>query len=122
MSNANFHVKEHVIPGQHIRHYYRSTAVSQEALVQLCVKQYTPKHAGEAQPGDVTILACHASGYPKELYEPIWDGILENATRTVGGFRIRNVWIVDVSNQNASGVLNEHLLGNERWSCFILCL
>lgn len=120
MSASNFALTRHTVPGQHIRHYARGTATSQEAVLQLAVNQYTPKDAGQPQPGDVTILACHASGFPKELYEPVWDAMLEHTRRTAG-FRIRNIWIADVSNQNASGVLNEDLIGNER-TCYPWCL
>lgn len=118
MSASNFTLTQHTVPGQHIRHYARGTATSQEAVLRLSVNQYTPKDAGQPQPGDVTILACHASGFPKELYEPVWDAMLEH-TRRFSAFRIRNIWIADVSNQNASGILNEDLIGNERkFFCF----
>lgn len=115
MSRSQFRLQEHIVPGQHIRHYARATATSQEAVLRLAVNQYTPIDQPKAEPNapDVTILACHANGFPKELYEPVWDELLEYA-RKLRTFRIRNIWIVDVTNQNASGVLNENAIGNER--------
>lgn len=47
----------------------------------------------------------------KELYEPLWDEILDRSERL--GFRIRSIWIADVAHQGDSGVLNERLLGND---------
>lgn len=118
MSTSNFTCTEHTVLGQHIRHYLRSSSLSQEDKFHLHVKQYTPHHSLPPQEGDVTILACHASGFPKELYEPFWDDLLAYSKRT-GAFRIRNIWIADVFNQGQSGVFNEHKLGNER--SFGLC-
>ena len=113
MSSENFTRTEYVIPGQHIRHYARGTSQNQEVELKIVVKQYTPHYNQPASPGDVTIIASHASGFPKELYEPMWDRLF-NRTLQSNGPRIRNIWIADVVNQNASGVLNEHELGNER--------
>jgi hypothetical protein len=50
----------------------------------------------------------------KELYEPLWEEL--HARSKVNGFRIRSIWITDVAQQGASGVLNEQLLGNDRKS------
>ena len=38
------------------------------------------------------------------------------------GFRIRGIWVADMSNQGESGVLNEENTGNERtlYRCFWL--
>ncbi len=47
----------------------------------------------------------------KELYEPLWDEILEHSKTQ--GFGIRSIWIPDVAWQGDSGVLNERLLGND---------
>lgn len=33
------------------------------------------------------------------------------------GFRIRGIWVADMSNQGASGVLNEENTGDERTFC-----
>jgi pimeloyl-ACP methyl ester carboxylesterase len=108
MSTTNFNVKHHTILGQHIRNYIHSTS-SQSAEVHLSVNQYTPK-THISQPGDVTIIACHASGFPKELYEPFWDALYSYSR---GRFGVRAIWMADVCNQGESGVLNEEELGNE---------
>lgn len=128
MSSATFIIKEHVIPCQHIREYARATAFAQEEVLKLAVKQYIPKDNPKPQPGDVTIIAAHANGFPKvyqlhpslkssteeiqELYEPLWEDL--HARSKANGFRIRGIWIADMSNQGASGILNENVIGNDR--------
>lgn len=64
-SSSAFEVREHVINAQHIREYPRATASSQDEVLQLAVKQYIPKNNPSPQPGDVTILASPANGFPK---------------------------------------------------------
>ena len=56
-------------------------------------------------PGLYLILA-------QELYEPLWADIYSRMKSA--GVSIRSIWIADVANQGASGVLNEYKLGNER--------
>ncbi|KAI0541961.1 Alpha/beta hydrolase family-domain-containing protein [Xylaria digitata] len=111
MSSFPFHVKEHVVPGQHIREWARATANSQEDILDLHVKQYIPKDNPSPRPGDVTILGAHANGFPKELYEALWQDL--HAQSREHGFRIRGIWIADISNQGWSGQLNEEKLGND---------
>ncbi len=65
MSTLLFLTKSHIIPGQHIREYPEATANEQEDELQLSVKQYTPLSNQNPQHGDVTIIATHATGYPK---------------------------------------------------------
>lgn len=48
----------------------------------------------------------------QELYEPLWEDMLQLSEKA--GFRIRSIWIADVSQQGQSGVLNEDKLGNDR--------
>ncbi|KAI0450940.1 Alpha/beta hydrolase family-domain-containing protein [Xylaria acuta] len=111
MSSFPFHIKEHVVPGQHVREWARATANSQEDVLNIHVKQYTPKDNPSPQPGDVTVLAAHANGFPKELYEALWEDL--HAQSADGGFRIRGIWIADVSNQGYSGQLNEAKMGDD---------
>ena len=47
----------------------------------------------------------------QEVYEPLWDEILANTTKR--GFRIRSIWIADMVNHSASGILNQDLLGTD---------
>lgn len=68
MSDFPFHIKEHVLPCQHIRGYARATAHEQEEVLHLAVKQYTPKDNPHPRPGDVTIIAAHANGFPKVYF------------------------------------------------------
>lgn len=78
----------------------------------MAVKQYTPLSNTSPIPGDITIIAAHANGFPKELYEPLWDELLKRCQQF--GFGIRGIWIADVVNQGSSSVLNEDKLGNDR--------
>ena len=77
----------------------------------LVVKQYVPLDNPNPQPGDITIVGAHACGFPKELYEPLWEDVLTRAKSR--NLRIRSIWIADLAQQGQSGVLNEELLGNE---------
>jgi hypothetical protein len=67
MTSAFFHIKEHVLPCQHIREYARATAFKQEEELHLAIKQYIPLDNPNPQPGDVTIIGAHANGFPKVL-------------------------------------------------------
>ncbi|KAK8065937.1 hypothetical protein PG997_012684 [Apiospora hydei] len=106
-----YHIKEHKIPSQHVREYPRATAHSQDDVLYLAIKQYIPKDNPDPQPGDVTIIGTHANGFPKELYEALWAELYESAKSN--GFRIRSIWIADISNQGYSGILNEHTMGDD---------
>ncbi|KAI1632702.1 prolyl aminopeptidase-like protein [Biscogniauxia mediterranea] len=106
-----FHVKEHVVPAQHVREFARATARSQEDVLRISVKQYVPVDNPDPRPGDVTLIGAHANGFPKELYEALWAEL--HARAGGAGFRIRGIWIADVANQGYSGQLNEALLGDD---------
>ncbi|KAL4953905.1 Alpha/beta hydrolase family-domain-containing protein [Aspergillus filifer] len=110
-SSGPFRVVEHTVACQHIREYPGATANEQEDVLNLAVKQYIPLDNPHPQPGDVTILAAHANGFPKELYEPLWEEL--HARSTENGFRIRSIWMADVAHQGESSVFNEDLLGND---------
>ncbi|KAL1964663.1 hypothetical protein VTN77DRAFT_6689 [Rasamsonia byssochlamydoides] len=110
-TSGPFRVVEHVVPGQHIREYPQATSTEQEETLYLAVKQYIPLDNQNPQPGDVTIIAAHANGFPKELYEPLWEELY--ARSKTQGFRIRSIWMADVAHQGQSGVINENTLGND---------
>ncbi|KAF2496028.1 hypothetical protein BU16DRAFT_617537 [Lophium mytilinum] len=111
MSTSLFRIDEHILPGQHIRGYARATVHEQEEVLHIAIKQYTPLDNPHPKPGDITIIGAHANGFPKELYEPLWDDFLRRSKQY--GFSIRGIWIADVAQQNASGVLNEGKLGDD---------
>ncbi|KAI0899168.1 putative toxin biosynthesis protein [Annulohypoxylon nitens] len=116
MSSFPFHIKEHVLPSQHVREYPRATLNSQEDVLYISIKQYIPIDNPNPKPGDITIIGAHANGFPKELYEPLWADLhAESLASQKGGqgFRIRSIWIADVTNQGYSGVLNENTQGND---------
>lgn len=112
MSSSVFRLKKHIIETQYIRQYPHATINGEEDDLKICVNQYTPLSNLKPQPGDVTIIAAHANGVGKEMYEPLWDELLALSTKT-GAFKIRNIWIADVAWQGESGVLNENKLGND---------
>ncbi|PWY92801.1 toxin biosynthesis protein [Aspergillus heteromorphus CBS 117.55] len=105
-----FTITEHLIDAQYIREYPRATTI-QNAPLKLCIKQYTPFDNPEPQPGDLTIVAAHGTGFAKELYEPLWEELYARSKKE--GFRIRSIWIADAANQGASGIHNENYLGND---------
>jgi len=111
MSATLFKIVEHKVPTQHIREYPRATLHEQEDVLHLAVKQYIPLDNPTPQPGDITIIGAHACGFPKELYEPLWEDLLSRLARRK--LRIRSIWIADVAQQGQSGILNEGFLGND---------
>lgn len=115
MSPSFFRVQEHTIPCQYVREYPGATLEDQEDDLVLHVKQYIPMDQSHSQPGAVTIIGAHANGFPKELYEPLWDDLFR--ALTVQGQAIRGIWIADVAQQGMSGVLNEDKLGNDPSWC-----
>ncbi|KAI2679619.1 hypothetical protein CBS147355_4101 [Penicillium roqueforti] len=105
MSSEKFTVTEHLVPGSYIREYPGST-VTQEDVLKIHVKQYTPKHEGPVPADAITFIAAHGVGLPKELYEPLWDELLERTN----GFHIHGIWVADVASMNQSGIQNEDKL------------
>ena len=111
MASAFFTIKEHVLPTQYIREYPGATLYDQEEILKLHIKQYTPKDQKVKQAGAVTIIGAHANGFPKELYEPLWDDLYQSLRKR--GQDIQNIWIADVTHQGVSGILNEDVIGND---------
>ncbi|KAL4794544.1 Alpha/beta hydrolase family-domain-containing protein [Aspergillus venezuelensis] len=107
-SSFPFTVQEHVIEAQHIREYPRATKPGSAGALKLVLKKYTPTSNPNPGQDDLTIIGAHGSGYPKEIYEPIWEGVYQKLSQN--DIRIRAIWIADAVNQNASGVLNKDTL------------
>ncbi|KAH7312379.1 Alpha/beta hydrolase family-domain-containing protein [Stachybotrys elegans] len=108
---STFLIKEHVIPASHIREYARATSTDQNAALSLHVKEYVPRDNLDPRDGDVSVVSAHANGFPKEVYEPLWEEFYALAKQE--GIRIRAIWIADAAWQGQSGVLNKGLLGND---------
>ncbi|KAJ2968639.1 hypothetical protein NQ176_g9081 [Zarea fungicola] len=111
-SSSIFDIKEHVIPGEYTREYARALAVSQNDQLVLHIKQYTPKANGAPRKGDLTIIGSHANGFPKELYEPLWEDLVKELSGK--GVRVGSIWMADCAWQGQSGILNRDKLGDER--------
>ncbi|EAQ82891.1 hypothetical protein CHGG_11067 [Chaetomium globosum CBS 148.51] len=62
-----FRVVEHTINCAHTREYVTATANGDADRPRLAVKQYIPLDNPNPQPGDVTIIAAHANGFPKVI-------------------------------------------------------
>ncbi|KAL8937537.1 MAG: hypothetical protein Q9216_004379 [Gyalolechia sp. 2 TL-2023] len=112
MSSSLFQLTEYTSPCQHVREYPQATRNGERDDLKLAVKKYLPLNQSEPTDGDITIIAAHANGFPKEVYEPLWDDMLQQSTDH--GYRIRAIWAADMSHQGASGVLNEDALGDDR--------
>ncbi|WYZ37917.1 hypothetical protein EsH8_II_001423 [Colletotrichum jinshuiense] len=108
-----FHIKEHIIDASHIREFPRALSRSQEDVLKLAVKEYIPKDNPNPKPGDVTIIGAHANGFPKELYEALWEDLHAESLKPSSTFRIRSIIIADAAWQGASSTINEPLLGND---------
>ncbi|PWY89351.1 toxin biosynthesis protein [Aspergillus heteromorphus CBS 117.55] len=107
MSASHFKVVEHAIPCQSIREYPHAVRADHPPL-RLAVKQYIPLNNPNPSPDDLTIIAGHANGIPKECYEPIWDELL-----ALTKVKVKAIWIADCSHQGASGILNESVMSDD---------
>ncbi|KAJ3499385.1 hypothetical protein NLG97_g380 [Lecanicillium saksenae] len=106
-----FQIVQHTVNCCHTREYVSATVNGDDDVPKLSVKQYVPLDNTTPQPGDVTIIGAHANGFPKELYEPLWEEIHQRLSRS--GVRIRSIFMADMWNQGQSGILNERILGND---------
>ena len=110
MSSTKFEVAKHIFLGQHIRHYAGATRNSDDAAQYLEAKQYTPRSSKNSTDG-ITIISTCAISFPKEMYEPLFDELLQCCEQQ--GLRIRSIWSVDKSDHGASGILNERTQGDD---------
>ncbi|EXJ61935.1 hypothetical protein A1O7_02366 [Cladophialophora yegresii CBS 114405] len=108
---SHFRVIKHEVRTQHTRHWPRGTEVGYENDLKLAVKQYVPYNEKNTSLGDVTFIAAHANGFPKELYEPMFDDLYEELKAL--GRSIRAIWIADLAHQGQSYIINEKALGND---------
>ncbi|KAL3440121.1 Alpha/beta hydrolase family-domain-containing protein [Aspergillus insuetus] len=109
---SHFRVISHTIRAHSIRERPGAVKHGHEQDLRLAVKQYIPYDNPKPGKEDVTLIGAHANGFPKELYEPLWDDIYTSLLRTHNR-RIRAIWIADVVQQGQSGVLNEAILGDD---------
>jgi hypothetical protein len=65
MSSEYYRIDEHVIDASHIRGFARTTSTTQDEVLHLAIKQYTPLNNPKPKPGDLTIIAAHANAFPK---------------------------------------------------------
>ncbi|KAL4982171.1 Alpha/beta hydrolase family-domain-containing protein [Aspergillus falconensis] len=106
-----FKVVEHVLPGQHIREYPQSIKGRQETALKVSIKQYIPLNQPAPIPDNaITIIGVPGNGSPKEILEPLWEDLYRQLQSQ--SVPLRGIWVADVSNQGASGVLNEDVQGD----------
>ncbi|GMG07820.1 unnamed protein product [Aspergillus oryzae] len=109
-----FRIIEHTIPGQHIRESPRSIRGRQETPIKIAIKQYIPNDADRLDPtpdNAITIIGVPGNGSPKEIYEPLWEDLYRQLKKL--SVPVRGIWVADTSNQGASAVLNEEVLGDQ---------
>jgi hypothetical protein len=111
---SHFRVIEHTVRAHHIRERQGAVKPGHENELKLAVKQYVPLDNPDPKDGDVTLIGAQANGFPKELYEPLWDDMYERLRSH--NRRIRSIWIADVVQQGQSGIMNEGILGDDRAS------
>ncbi|KAH6675791.1 Alpha/beta hydrolase family-domain-containing protein [Halenospora varia] len=97
MASSVFKICEHSIPCQHIREYPGGVKKGNTSL-SLTIKEYTPLNNLNAEEGSITIIATHAIGFPKEIYEPLWEDLVRQSS-----VKIRGIY----------GVMNEMSLGDD---------
>jgi hypothetical protein len=59
---------------------------------------------------DLTLVFLHSMGFPKEMWEPIIEDLLQGHDRW--GTRIREAYAIDCPNHGMAAVLNDGLLGD----------
>ncbi|KAK9460544.1 Alpha/beta hydrolase family-domain-containing protein [Lipomyces oligophaga] len=109
-----FAIEKVVLEATYPRTYATSTQSNTDRL-SIAVNRYKPTWTAAEYPEkdsrpEITIVAAHANGFPKELYEPLFEDLVAwlASKRVV----VRELVISDVVNQGESGVLNEAKLGN----------
>nr|POE63080.1 abhydrolase domain-containing protein mpah [Quercus suber] len=108
-----FIIREHTFAGQHIREYPRALATTQEDVVQLHAKSYTPREVDDGSvPGDLTIIAYHANAFTKEVYEPLFESLYQ-CLKDSHGLVVRSIWVADQAAQGTSALLNDDKAGND---------
>lgn len=111
--SSPFVIKEHTFHGQHIREYPGALANSQEDVLHLHCKSYTPHEVASGQTrGQCTVLAFHANGFHKEVYEPFFEQLYRDL-KDNHGVVVGSIWIADQAHQGHSGLLNDQVLGND---------
>ncbi|KAH7073377.1 Alpha/beta hydrolase family-domain-containing protein [Paraphoma chrysanthemicola] len=108
MSTSSFIITEHKSPCSYIRQYPHGVK-RDDAVLELAVKEYRPRTHLPSDEEGVTIIAAHGNGFPKEMFEPLWDDLL----RASEGFKIASIWAADVAHQGASYALNSKELGDD---------
>ena len=59
---------------------------------------------------DLTLVFLHSASFPKEVWEPTIEGLLQTHNRW--GTRIREAYAIDCPNHGVAAVLNDGLLGD----------
>ncbi|KAK9450481.1 alpha/beta-hydrolase [Limtongia smithiae] len=107
---AVFDIDRLVLPGVSPRTSPRAVRNPETDRLDIVAKRYTPKSNPSPRAGDVTIVAAHANGFPKELYEPFFVALLHDLEQA--SVRVRYIFISDIANEGESGIVNESKLGD----------
>jgi len=83
----------------------------------IAAKRYSLRHASgitEQRYGgldeDLTLIFLHSTSFPKEIWEPAIEDLLQGQNRW--GTRIREAYAIDCPNHGVAAVLNDGLLGD----------
>lgn len=112
MSNEHFHIQQFTVPGQRIREYPGASLDGSDCQFDLCVTRYVPKHRANATSDPLNIIAAGGNSFPKELYQPLWADLLQQAHGK--RWAIKAIWTLDMAHQGDSGLLNAKKLGDDR--------
>ncbi|RMD41644.1 hypothetical protein DV735_g3482, partial [Chaetothyriales sp. CBS 134920] len=112
---SQFKVVEHTINCAHTRDYAAATASGDADTPRLAVKQYIPLDNLKPSTGDVTLIGAHANGFPKELYEPLWEELNVRAQLALMHPRLlRSLVLMDPVIQVPNGSIEPAVLSTPR--------
>jgi pimeloyl-ACP methyl ester carboxylesterase len=100
----------HIVPVAPYREYPQAI-IDERKGVRIAVKQYIPRQASTSvnTTDPITIIAAGGLGFFKELYEPLFAEICQQAQ--IVGVNIRAIWIADMFNMGESAQANRNNLG-----------
>lgn len=61
---------------------------------------------------DLTLVFLHSTSFPKEIWEPTIEDLLQFDGRNRWGTRVREAYAIDCPNHGMAAVLNDGLLGD----------
>lgn len=72
-------------------------------------RYWKPSSRAASDPAALTLVFAHATGFHKELFEPLIERLLD-LSDAPGRAAIREAWAIDAPNHGDAAVLNEQVL------------